>query len=55
LGGNTYKKIYLVLLLSIIWVLQILPPLTEISPSRFIRKGSITKLSQNICTNKNSA
>jgi hypothetical protein len=28
-------------------------PLTEISSSRFVRKGYITMLSQNICTNKN--
>jgi hypothetical protein len=33
--------------------LQILPPLTEISSSRFVRKGCILILSQHICTNKN--
>jgi hypothetical protein len=30
-------------------------PLTKISSSRFVRKGCITMLSQNICTNKISA
>ena len=38
-----------------IWALQILPPLTKILSSRFVRKGCITMLSQNICTNKISA
>jgi hypothetical protein len=35
------------------WALQILPPLTEISSSRFVRKGCILILSQHMCTNKN--
>jgi hypothetical protein len=45
--------IIIIFFLYKIWDLQILPPLTEISSSRFVRKGCILILSQHICTNKN--
>jgi hypothetical protein len=36
---NTIIKKFFIFLFYPIWALQILPPLTEISSSRFVRKG----------------
>jgi hypothetical protein len=52
ISSYIYFIIYIFFLYTF-WVLQILPSLTEISSSRFARKGYIIMLSQNICTNKN--